>query len=77
MSDRTVCLTVVLDKEIRTDDAESTLAAIAMIRGVVSVTANVTNTMDHVAYARARHDIEARLYKALQADAPSSREGAK
>lgn len=66
MSDRTIHLTVVLDEETRVDDAEPILAAIAMIRGVVSVTANVTNTLDHVAYARARHDIETRLYTALQ-----------
>ena len=66
MSDRTIYLTVVLDKEIRVDDAESTLAAIAMIRGVASVSANVSNNMDHVAYTRARHDIEARLHRALK-----------
>lgn len=66
MSDRTLHLTIVLGEETRIDDAEPILAAIAMIRGVVSVTANVTNTLDHVAYARARHDIEARLYTALQ-----------
>lgn len=66
MSDRTIHLTVVLDKETRVDDAEPILAAISMIRGVVSVTANVTNPLDHVAYARARHDIETRLYTALQ-----------
>jgi len=43
MSDHTVVLTVVLDKDYRVDDAESIMFAIRMIKGVLSVKANVTD----------------------------------
>ena len=37
MTDRVRTLTVVLERDTRTDDAEETIRAISMIRGVVSV----------------------------------------
>ena len=53
MSDRIHSLTVVLDENIRADDAEPIIDAIRQLRGVLSVSGNVANLSDHVARARA------------------------
>jgi hypothetical protein len=68
MSDRTVVLTVVLDRVYRVDDAQYVMDAIKMIRGVASVETNVANIETYAAYARARLDIEQRLWAALKDD---------
>ena len=62
MSDRTVHLTVVLDKDYRIeDDAQPIIDAIRMVKGVASVEANVASVETHVAVELAR----ARLIKEL------------
>jgi copper chaperone CopZ len=67
MSDRTRCLTVVLDQDYRIcDDAQSIINAIAMIKGVASVEANVKNSSDYLAYVSARYELEQKLYNALK-----------
>ena len=66
MSDHTVVLTVVLDKDYRVDDAQYIMDAIKMIRGVASIEANVANIETYTAYARARLDLEKRLYDVLK-----------
>ena len=66
MSDHTVVLTVVLDKDYRVDDAESIMSAIGMIKGVISVEANVADSETHVAYIRVRCDLEKKLFDALR-----------
>lgn len=43
VSDHTVVLTVVLDKDYRVDDAEGIISAIRMVKGVLSVDANVAD----------------------------------
>jgi inosine-uridine nucleoside N-ribohydrolase len=68
MSDHTVALTVVLDKDYRVDDAESIMSAIKMIKGVTSVEANVADFDTHVAYTRARNELEKKLFDALRDD---------
>lgn len=75
MSDRTVCLTVVLDGVYRVDDAEGIMAAIGMIKGVSTVTANVATVDTYVAYARARTDLEKVIWDALH-DKNKTKEGA-
>lgn len=54
MTDRLNGVFVVFEKDIRTDDAESIIAAIGQIRGVLSVQGNVVDAVDYVAYERAR-----------------------
>jgi hypothetical protein len=66
MSDHTVALTVVLDGDYRVDDAECIMSAIRMIKGVVSVEANIADPDTHVAYVRARIDLEEKLFEALR-----------
>ena len=68
MSVRTVVLTVVLDRVYRVDDAQYVMDAIKMIRGVAAVETNVANIETYAAYARARLDIEQRLWAALKDD---------
>jgi copper chaperone CopZ len=68
MSDHTVSLTVVLDKDYRVDDAEAIMTAIRMVKGVSSVTANVADIDTHVAYVRAKTDLRDRLWKVLFED---------
>lgn len=65
MTDRLAGFIVTLEKPIREDDAEATLAAIRMIRGVVSVDPVVADPMHHMAISAARHDIGRQLWKVL------------
>ena len=65
MSDRTMSLTVVLDKDYRVDDAESIINAIKMIKGVGTVGVNVADSGSYVAYSMARMDLEKTLWDAL------------
>jgi hypothetical protein len=66
MSDRTVVLTVVLDKTYRVDDAESIMSAIRMVKGVLSVDANVSDVGTHAAYSQARSDLAEKLWSVLK-----------
>ena len=66
MSDRINALTVILEKDIRDDDCEQLKAAISQLRGVLEVKARVANHQDVIAYTRARHVLEKRLWDALE-----------
>lgn len=65
MTDRYNAITVVLDHDIREDDAESLLNAIRMLRGVLSVTPNVTSLESHVAHDRAINELRNKLRDVL------------
>jgi hypothetical protein len=70
MSDRTKCLTVVLDQDYRVDDdAQPIIEAIKMIKGVMSVEANVSDSGTYLAYTIARYELEQRLWNALKREA--------
>ena len=71
MSDRTKCLTVVLDQDYRFGDGDAQLIidAIKMIKGVVDVTANVSDSETYLAYTIARYELEQRLWNALKREA--------
>ena len=66
MTDRYNAIVVVLEKDTREDDAESLLSAIRMMRGVLSVTPNVTSIDHHIAYDRAYWNLREKLWKALE-----------
>lgn len=68
MTDRLNAFVVILEKDLRTDDAEDTLNAIRQIKGVLDVKPRVREIEDMVAYARARHDLHMKLYDALKDD---------
>lgn len=66
MTDTFHSLTVVLDREVRDDDAEFIINAIKMIKGVTSVSGNITDCNHYVAKQMAllelRRQIESILY---------------
>lgn len=66
MSDRAHSLTVVLDHDMRVDDLEALVAAIAQFRGVIRVAPNVRDAMTFVAVTRVRHSLRERLWKVLE-----------
>ena len=68
MSDRTQCLTVVLDATYRTDDIEQVVNAIKMIKGVADVGVNVKDPADYLAYTSVRFELEQKLWDALKKD---------
>lgn len=66
MTDTFHSLTVILDREVREDDAEFIINAIKMIKGVASVRGNVTDGNHYAAKQMAlielRKQMEAVLY---------------
>ena len=68
MTDRINSFLVVLKEDTREDDAEAIKDALQMVKGVLSVEGNVAEFQTHVAYARARHELEQKLWKALHPD---------
>lgn len=66
MTDRYFALTVALKQDMREDDAEGILAAIRMIKGVLSVEGHVADTELFTAEKRIRLEMEEALHYALQ-----------
>lgn len=62
MTDRFNSLTVVLEKDMRDDDAESLLSAIMMLKGVIGVEGNVASSESYIAEVRARSGLKNKLY---------------
>lgn len=65
MTDRFNTITVVLEKEMRDDDAEATLAAIRQIRGVLDAKGNVSDMTEWMAETRARRELGEKLLAIL------------
>jgi hypothetical protein len=65
MTDRLNGLYVVLDQDIREDDAEATIAAIKQIKGVLSVTPNVAGFDEHIAEVRIKSELSQKLLRVL------------
>ena len=61
MTDRFNALTVVLEKDIRDDDAQAIMNAITMLRGVLSVSGNVADLNSHIASERAKGELGQKL----------------
>ncbi len=57
MTDRIHSLTIVLEKNTRSDDVQPLIDAIKMMRGVLSVKANVANLDTYTAEIRARSEV--------------------
>ncbi len=68
MTDRINSFTVVLEKDIRDDDAEKIEQAILQIRGIISVKPKVTNSSDMVAYMRIKHVWQKKIYALFSED---------
>lgn len=65
MTDRIHSITLVLDKDVREDDAEALLLACRSFRGVITVTPNVSDFTSHMAEQRARTEIGNAVFAAL------------
>lgn len=65
MTDRFNALTVVLENDMRDDDAEALIAAIRQLRGVLSVSGNVADPSDFISQQRARHELGDKLWHVL------------
>ena len=66
MSDRYNALIVVLERDLKDEDAEPLIQAIKQFRGVLSVTPNVSDATAHLAEERARLDLANRLWQVLR-----------
>jgi hypothetical protein len=65
MTDRFHTLTVVLEKDIRDDDAQRLIDAIKHMRHVLTVTGKVADLDSHMAYERARADLGEKIWEVL------------
>ena len=65
MTDRINSFIVVLESDIRDDDAQPTIDAIRQIRGVLSVEPNVSDAMAFIAESRARRELGTKIWKVL------------
>ena len=65
MTDRYNTLTVVLERDIRDDDARPILDAIAQIRGVLKVSGNIASPESWMAEERAKREIGEKLWAVL------------
>lgn len=68
MTDRHIGYVVTLEGPVREDDSEAALNAIRMIKGVIAVEPVIDNPGAQMAYQKAKHDIERRLWSALRSD---------
>lgn len=65
MTDRFHSLTVVLETDLREDDAEAVMAAIAQLRGVIQVTGMVADPAAYMAEQRAKRDLRLKILELL------------
>ena len=66
MTDRINAFVVVLEKDMREDDADRILNAIAQIRGVLEVRPHGADTAAVIARAQARGELLARISKTIE-----------
>lgn len=68
MTDRVNTLHLVLERDVRVDDLQPLIEALKQMRGVLDVEPNVVDPQDWAAYARARADLERKVWDALKED---------
>ncbi len=66
MTDRFNSITVLFEKDIRKDDAQHIIDAIKMIRGVLSIKANIYDVNSCLAEERARMELRMKLHELLK-----------
>lgn len=65
MTDRIHSLTVVLDHDIRDDDVEAVVMAISMVKGVLSVGKEVSDSTSYMARERALSELRKQIQDVL------------
>lgn len=68
MTDRYNAFVVILEKDIRDDDAEQIINAIKMVKGVLDVTPHIADPRDAIATTRAKQEIMERIVKNIIED---------
>ena len=68
MTDRYFSLVVILEKDIREDDAQAIIDAIKMIKGVLAVEPQISNPEFRAAELRAKSEIAKKLWSILSDD---------
>jgi hypothetical protein len=58
-------LTIVLESDVREDDAQTLINAILMLKGVLSVEGNVPSFADYVAESRVKTEVRNRLFEII------------
>jgi hypothetical protein len=66
MSDRHAGYVVVLEEPLHEEDSERVIAAISLLKGVVSVKPIVDSFEVQLAYDKAKHDIGVKLFQELK-----------
>jgi hypothetical protein len=66
MTDRYNALTVILDHDIRDDDAKGLIDAILQLRGVLSVKGRVKDIADDIALDRTKLELRTKLWEVLK-----------
>lgn len=66
MTDRHAAYLITLDHDTRSDDAEATLTALRMVRGVLDVQPVLTDLDQQIAQTRADNEWRNRIYKMLE-----------
>lgn len=68
MTDRYNAFTVVLENNIRSDDAQSLIEAIKHFRGVLAIQPHVADLDSYVAESRAKSELTQKLFDVLARD---------
>jgi len=71
MSDRYNYLIVVLEKDLKDEDAQPLLEAIKCLRGVLSVTPNISDSDAWAAEERVRRELTEKLWRVLREEKTS------
>lgn len=66
MTDKIHALTVALEVDMRSEDAEPLIAAIRMLRGVISVTTHISEPSLYVIENRVRHNLIEKLLEVMK-----------
>lgn len=66
MTNKFNSLTVVLENDIREDDAQKIIDAIYQLRGVIKVSGNVADLLGFVGTSRAKHDLAIKMLSVLK-----------
>lgn len=61
-------ITIVLEHNMREDDAQALLNAVQMLKGVITARANVSGLTDYIAQARARYEYGCKLMGVIYPD---------
>lgn len=65
MTNRYYALTLILEKDVREDDASSLIEAVKMMKGVLDVKPHITDPTTWMAEERARRDLGVKLWEIL------------